>query len=213
MGFNDLWADLPDEVRAMFTASAKTFDFKRGDTVYREGDEPRGIYFVNKGLVGLTKIGISGKEHFLRFFKKGQFFGHRSLFSQENYHATALTIEQTSLVLVPQESILWATEKYPKILLDVVNVLAKELRRAENLHVMILDNQIHVRVAQGLLYLKNLNPEHNWTRQEIANFCASTVSTVIKALADLEAEGLIRQEGRSIQILNAEGLLSMEDQI
>lgn len=76
---------------------------------------------------------------------------------------------------------------------------------------MILENQILPRTAQALVYLKELHPAHKWTRQEIANFSASTVSTIIKALAELEAKGLIRQEGRSIDILNREGLIALQD--
>ena len=74
---------------------------------------------------------------------------------------------------------------------------------------MILENQILSRTAQAIIYLKDLYPEHNWTRQEIANFCASTVSTVIKAMAELEDMGLIKQQGRSIEILKREELLQM----
>jgi CRP-like cAMP-binding protein len=59
--------------------------------------------------------------------------------------------------------------------------------------------------------LKDLHPDHNWTRQEIANFCASTVSTVIKALSELEELNLIKQDGRSIQVLNRDGLIALQD--
>jgi CRP-like cAMP-binding protein len=76
---------------------------------------------------------------------------------------------------------------------------------------MILENQILSRTAQTIIYLKDIHPNHNWTRQEIANFCASTVSTIIKAMAELEDMGLISQKGRSIDILDREGLLNLEN--
>lgn len=213
MDFKDLWVDLPTEIRLKFESESVTVQAKRGEFIYRQGDKPRGIYFVKQGLVGLTKIGTTGKEHLLRFFREGQFFGHRALFSKEDYHGSAVALEQTQLKLVPRSAVLAAIDLYPKMLLEVVQVLAKELRRCENQHVLILDNQINIRVAQGLIYLKDLHPDHNWTRQEIANFCASTVSTVIKSLADLENQGLIKQVGRSIEILDREGLVSMQDRV
>jgi CRP-like cAMP-binding protein len=153
----------------------------------------------------------SGKEHLLRFFRQGQFFGHRSLFSNEGYHGNSVAIEPTRLKLVPKEIIMKAIEKQPTLLHDVVKVLSKELRRSETHQVMILENQILVRTAQALVYLKDLHPEHNWTRQEIANFCASTVSTVIKALSELEELKLIKQDGRSILVLNRDGLIALQD--
>lgn len=199
--------------RLMFQQSQKK-ELKRGDIVYRMGDEPRGIFFVEKGLVGLTILGpTSGKEHLLRFFKSGQFFGHRSLFSKEKYHGTAIVLEPTILWMVPRETIEGVLLHHPEIYKDILSVVAQELRRAEEQHIMILENQILPRVAQAIVYLKDLHPEHNWTRQEIANFCASTVSTVIKTLAELEGLRLVRQQGRAIEILDREALISLQDKI
>lgn len=212
MEFKEIWTVLPQDVHWQFMSNAQTIDLKRGDIIYRQLDQPKGLYFVKKGLVGLVLTGsTSGREHLLRFFRQNQFFGHRALFSNEGYHGTTVALEPTTLRLVPQNIIFAAIEKYPTLLKDVVTVLAKELRRTEVQHVMILENQILARAAQALVYLKDLHPEHNWTRQEIANFCASTVSTIIKALAELEGMGLISQEGRTINILNRDGLLALQD--
>ena len=213
MQFKEIWADLPQDVRWQFESNSQTLNIKRGEFIYRQAEQPKGLYFVKKGLVGLVLTGsISAKEHLLRFFRENQFFGHRALFSKEGYHGSTVALEATTLKLVPQQIILEAISKYPILLKDVVLVLAKELRRVEVQHVMILENQVLTRVGQALIYLKDLHPEHNWTRQEIANFCASTVSTIIKTLAELEKMGLIEQQGREIIILNRTGLLALQDE-
>lgn len=214
MEFKEIWTDLPQDIRWMFESNSQTLNLKRGDFIYRQAEQPKGLYFVKKGLVGLVLTGsTSAKEHLLRFFKENQFFGHRALFSNEGYHGSTVALETTVLKLVPQKIILAAIEKYPILLKDVVLVLARELRLAETQHVLILENQVLARVAQGLIYLKDLHPEHNWTRQEISNFCASTVSTIIKTLAELEEMGLILQKGRTITILNRVGLLALQEDV
>lgn len=213
MEINELWSNLPQEIRWQLESQSTVLNVKRGDLVYRQGEKPQGLYFVKEGLVGLTKLGSSGKEHLLRFFIKGQFFGHRTLFSDEVYHASTIALEATKLKFVPKETVFKILDAHPQFLKDIVRVLSRELRQCENQHVLILDNQIGIRVAQSLIFLKDLHPEHNWTRQEIANFCASTVSTVIKALSELEASGLIAQDGRSIKILDRAKLISMQDEI
>ena len=63
--------------------------FKRGDLVYNEGESPTHLYYVENGLVGLIKLSPTGNESLLRIFKARQFFGHRTLFSDETYHANA----------------------------------------------------------------------------------------------------------------------------
>ncbi|MEN0060077.1 MAG: Crp/Fnr family transcriptional regulator, partial [Bdellovibrio sp.] len=205
-------SDIPLEVQREFDSAAQRIEFRRGDVVYREGDLPRGLYFVEEGLIGLMLLGAtSGKEHLVRFFRRGQLFGHRALFSNEGYHGTATALEPTTLRMIDRTTLYRVLERFPQLYKEITVVLAKELRRCEVQHVMILENQILSRTAQALVYLKDLHPEHKWTRQEIANFSASTVSTIIKALAELESMGLIRQEGRSIEILNREELIALQD--
>lgn len=212
MEYKELWSDLDSETKSFFESQSKNIHFKRGEPIYSQGEMPKGIYFVKSGLVGLTILSAhSGKEHLLRFFRQGQFFGHRALFSNEDYHGSAVALELTTIKFVPKDVVLEGIQKNKSLLENVVFVLAKELRRSETQHVMILENQILSRVAQSLIYLKDLHPEHNWTRQEIANFCASTVSTVIKALTELEESNYIKQEGRSISIINRDGLIALQD--
>jgi CRP-like cAMP-binding protein len=209
----EIWSDLPLLAKAEFDNSASFLELKRGDTVYRQGEQPKGLYFVQSGLVGLVILGASsGKEHLVRFFKPGQFFGHRALFSKEGYHGTSTVLEPTVLKIIPSHVVLKVLDQFPMLYKDVLAVVAKELRRSEIQHIMILENQILARTAQALVYLKDLHPHHKWTRQEIANFCASTVSTVIKALSELETMGLIQQSGRSIEILKRKELIALQDQ-
>lgn len=210
MNYSSLWSNLPPEIKNLFDMSAQTISLKRGEKIYQAGDYPRGIYFVEIGLIGFLIIGSeSGKEHLLRFFKAGQFFGHRSLFSEEDYHGNTIALESSTIKLVPREVVVEVLKKHPELYKEILVVVSKELRRCENQHVMILENQILPRTAQAIIYLKDLYPEHNWTRQEIANFCASTVSTIIKAMAELEDMGLISQKGRNIEILKRNELLQL----
>ncbi len=210
--FDKLWLNLPADIQSEFNKSSRMITKKRGEFIYRQGDTPDGLYFIEKGLIGLLLIGASsGKEHLLRFFREGEFFGHRSLFAGEGYHGSTVCLEASSIKVVPKSVVLMALDRHPILYKELTYVLSKQLRRCEVQHVMILENQILARTALALVYLKDLHPEHMWTRQEIANFCASTTSTIIKAMAEIEALGLIKQEGRKIEILDREGLINLQD--
>lgn len=201
---------LPKESQFLVESQSLSLDFKRGEFIYRCGDLPKGIYFIKKGLVGLTINGAeSGREHLLRLFNTHHFFGHRAFLNQEKYHANAVAIENAQLILIPQQLLTKLLEKYPSLYKHFSHVLADELKQAESMHVMILENQVLPRTAHALIYLKEAFPQHNWTRQEIANFTASTVSTIIKAMAELERLGYIAQNGREFNIINKEALLNL----
>lgn len=185
--------------------------FRKGDFIYQQGEISKGLYVVQKGIVGLKHVTLSGREHLLRFFKCQEYFGHRSLLTDDTYHATAVALEHCSIAFVPKQQMWQALEKNTSLYQSLAKVLAQELKKCELQRVMILENQILARTAQAIVYLKELFPTHNWTRQEIADFVASTPTTIIKALAELENRQLILQEGRRIDILNRNELLNIEE--
>ncbi len=183
--------------------------FKRGQIIYLAGEDPKGIYFLESGLVALTITNANGKEHLLRFFKKEQFFGHRSLFANEVYHATSKALEACHIIFVSKEQIYSYLERHVQVYQEIVCVLAKELRKAE-IMLALQDSEVLVRVAHSIIYLKELDAERAWTREEIAQLASTTETTVIKTLAKLEKEGLIQQTARKIEISNRDALISLQ---
>ncbi len=103
----------------------------------------------------------------LRFFKKGQFFSHRSLFANEVYHATSKALDPTQVIFVSKDLVFSYLQKNPQVYLEVISVLAKELRKAEVI-LALQDSEVLVRIAHSLIYLKELDSERAWTRDEIA---------------------------------------------
>lgn len=186
-------------------------NFRKGDFIYQQGEASKGLFVVIKGIVGLKHVTLSGREHLLRFFKCQEYFGHRSFLTDDVYHATAVALEGCVLAFIPKQQMWQALERNLSLYQSLAKVLARELKKCELQRVMILENQILARTAQAIVYLKELFPTHNWTRQEIADFVASTPTTIIKALAELENRQLILQEGRRIDILNRDELLNIEE--
>jgi CRP-like cAMP-binding protein len=209
---SELWQHLPDGVRATFTANSRKVSGERGQFVYREGERPKGLYFVESGLVALVAVSdIGEREHLLRVFRASQFFGHRSLVSDEGSHATAVFLEPSVLRMIPATIIRRTLDAHPILYREIARVLAAELGRSERHRLVLLEQEVLARTAQAVVYLKEVHPEYRWTRQEIANYCGSTVFSVIKALGELENQGLILQTKRDISIVNRSGLLDLID--
>lgn len=192
-------------------SSGETRLLKRGDVIYWEAAKPLGLYFIKYGLVGLTKLSGSGNESLLRVFKTEQFFGHRTLFSDESYHGTAKCLEDSEIIFITKKEAVQIFDDNPKSYKFLVMSLAKELRRAENRSVMISEGHIIERVSYALILFKKLYPDHLWTRTEIANYCATRTPTVIKALSLLEKKGAIGQNRRFIEILDENLLINIAE--
>lgn len=179
-----------------------TKSFAKGDYLYRQGESPEYLYHLKLGLVGLLRSTEAGNESLLRLFKTDQFFGHRTLFSDETYHASSKCLEDCQIKLIPKKKALQFFNETPMAYAYLAKSLAKELRRAEVRSVTVSEGDVLQRVASALILFKTLKPDHLWTRKEIANYCASRTPTIITAMSKLEAKGAISQHKREIQIVN-----------
>lgn len=196
MEFKDLFAQ----------AASKTYH--RGDVIYRSGETPQNLYFVESGLVGLGLWGESGKDHLVRLFRAGQIFGHRSLFANEPYHATATVIDESKIRFMSKSEMRTLMKGNCDLAEKLLETLSKELRQAEAKQLVLSEKDAPARIAEALVYLKELHPDYSWTRQEIADFCGTTTPTVIRTLARFADEGLIEQKGREIVLLKKDDLLN-----
>lgn len=199
-----------DQVNKLIESLHIQRGYKKKTTVYHSGEEPQGIYFIKSGLVGLILNSENGTEHLLRLFRPGQFFGHRSLFAEEKYHASAICLENSEIAFVEKKSLLQEIEKNPILALTFLKGLSIELRNCEIHRVTLTEKEVIQRAAEAIVYLMELAPEHKWTRQEIAEYCESTPTTIIKTLAKLEEMHLIQQDGHRIKILDRNGLLELK---
>lgn len=202
---------LPSSLQKRLDSKKSVKKIKKGEYLYRLGDEPLFIYIVEKGLVGLTYTGIKGDEHLLRIFKPGKVHGHRSIFAKEKYHSSAVALEDSEVSVIPKECLFEMIRQKPEVAFHFLKTLAIELKEAEVKLISQSEKDVAGRIADALIYLTEHYPEHRWTRREIAEFCGSTTATVIKVMAKFEEKSWISQEGRKFTILKKKNLLSLSD--
>ena len=203
----DITAYLCDESKKL--VHGKTY--KSGETIYNEGECPKGIYFLEDGLVALTYISINGAESLLRVFTQGNIFGHRSLLASEAYHASAVTLKESRVLFVPKENAERVLRKNPELMMRVIKTMALDLKNAEIRLRDMTGKKVSGRIIESLIFLKHRNPEYSWTRREIGEFCGAKTETVSRVLGQLEKKSLIKKDGREIILLDEEGLLDLAD--
>ncbi|MAE73141.1 MAG: cyclic nucleotide-binding protein [Bdellovibrionaceae bacterium] len=196
------WPYLPESVACSLHEITTTKTYKKGTFLYRHGESPKGLYFVFSGLVGLTHVSDSGKEHLFRVFGSGQCLGHRSLVASENYHASAKVLESAEIGYATKAMVEHLMATNHEFCQAMMKKLAQELRRAELRLASSSDKQVAERVAETMIDLKESFPDHKWTRKDIAHYCGTTGPSVIRSLAQLEELGFIRQDGREISIID-----------
>ena len=172
----------------------------KNDIIYQQNESPTSFFEVQSGYIGLISITEDGKETLHRVFKKGHFFGHRTILSDEKYHATTIALTDAELNIISKEDFISQINTNHQLLLHVTQVLAKELRRSENKYSDLVNKKVEARIVQTLAFLKTRYPAYKWTRREIGEYCGAKTETVSRILSKLESADLITKKGRDIVI-------------
>jgi len=191
-----------DEVQAARTVVR----FKTGQTIFYQGNEPIGLYVIQKGLVKLQSVDVDGASNTLRLLGEGQALGYRSLFAEEPFHASAICVEDCTLCFLPKANILNIVKQNPDVAMNLLHQLSKDLRTAEDKWITQVNKGATARVAEALLFLDEQFHDQTWTRREIAQWAGTTPETVMRTLAQFEKEGLVLTQGRDCQIVNRDKL-------
>jgi CRP-like cAMP-binding protein len=190
--------------------------YKKGHTLFFQGNPSFGLYCINQGKVKVSKIGSDGKESIIRIANPGDVLGHRSLFSDENYTATATALEDATICFVDKKYIFQLIKDQPSVALQLIQKLSKEMGAAEARGASMFQKNVRERLAELFLTLKKsygiqegnrTRLDIKLTREEIASIVGTANETIIRFITEFKDEGLIEQEGKTIFIKDEEKLL------
>ena len=190
--------------------------FKKGQTLFMQGNPPFGMYCIKSGIVKVTQVGPDGKEFIVRLAKPGDTVGHRSLFSEQSYKATATAVQDTKVCFYDKKYIQKLVKEEPSVSYNLISALGKDLGAAETRLTSFSQKNVRERLAELLLVLKEAYGEDQGeriklniklTREEMASMIGTASETLIRFFTEFKNEEIIEQEGKVIFITNQEKLI------
>ena len=94
------FASLPSAALGELLTGLEGVDVAAGEIVVFEGEPPGPMYIVDEGRLRAYRS-EQGRQHDLQFFRKGDFFGERSLFLGEPRATTVAAVDNCSLLRLP----------------------------------------------------------------------------------------------------------------
>jgi len=189
--------------------------YKKGETIFKEGTRPFGVYCLNHGKIKLVKTGDDGKEHILRLVRPGDPLGYRSLLAGEKYNASAISIEDSGVCFIPKELFIAILNKDAELSMEMMKMLSLDLKNAELQLTHLAQKPVRERVAEALLLIKetygmqadNQTIDASFSREDIANIVGTATETTIRLLSEFNKDGIIKLVGKKILITNLEKLV------
>lgn len=185
---------------------------RRGNTIYRAGEQSDGLYIVHKGRVKIYRLADNGKEQLVRILEPGHFTGELALFTGTVHDAYAEAMEAVELCVMPRDDFQQFLLKYPAISLKMLGEFSNRLGQTEKQAASIATESVETRIA---LYLANLVEEQQtdtvelpMSRKDIASHLGTTPETVSRKLTEFEEAGWIAQKSsRDLKVIDLDGLL------
>jgi len=192
--------------------------YKKGSTIFHEGNRIHHFYCINSGIVKMYKTGIEGKDQIVSFAKAGDIIGYRSILSREPACTTAKAIEDVVLCAIPSENMFTLVENNSKFSMELMQMACKELGEANQFLTDIAQKSVRERLAEVLVKLKEIFSvdqdgfiKVSLTREELASLVGTATESVIRLLSEFKADKYIELNGRKIRILNEERLRKLSN--
>lgn len=213
LGCKTVFNTLNREELDQLTYKKSCSQFKKGTTLFQEGNRINNFYCINSGVVKLYKTGSEGKDQIVSFAKAGDIIGYRSILSKELACSTAKAIEDVVVCSIPGENLFDLIQHNPNFSMQLMQIACKELGEANQFLTDIAQKSVRERLAEILIKLKMFFSEDedgflkvSLTRDEIASIVGTATESVIRLLSEFKSDKYIELQGRKIKILNEEKL-------
>jgi CRP/FNR family transcriptional regulator, cyclic AMP receptor protein len=199
----------------VFPKRLRPLHFPRRQVIFSEGEPSRCLYIILSGKVKIGRYSSDGREKLLSVLGPADMFGESSIFDLAPYPSNATAVTEVRAVSIDRDTLHAWIARRPDIAEQLLADMARRLRHTSNDFTDHMFTDVPGRVAKQLLRLGRqfgvqergrLRVVHDLTQDEIAGLAGSSRETVNKALAVLARRGLIRVEGKSVLIINADQL-------
>jgi CRP/FNR family transcriptional regulator len=209
-----LFADLSEEeLRALADRSASRH-VDAGQQIFSEGDPCQGFFVVEAGEVKIYKTAPSGREQVLTIERAGDTVAELPVFDGGPYPASAIALSDVTLLFVSKRDFRTLVIEHPEVGLKVLKNVGLRLRRLVGLIEELSFTTVRGRLAMLLVRLVKTEGEatargHEATlppNLELAAQVGTVRELVSRNLSRLQAEGLIRLDGKRLIVPDIDAL-------
>jgi CRP/FNR family transcriptional regulator, cyclic AMP receptor protein len=152
-----LFAGLDHESLRELAASMRRRAFRPGEIIFHRDDPGQVLYVIREGKVKIFITSPDGQEVSLAVFGPADYFGELALLDGQPRSASAVALEAVEAICLQRTDFINAVMRYPRIAIQVMNVLSRRLRQTDTMIEDLLFLDVHGRVAKKLLDLAELH--------------------------------------------------------
>ncbi len=210
---NPWFRALPDALRIRLVATATVRELVPGETLFRRGDPPCGLYAVLAGALSIGAVNADGREALLTVLEPTSWFGEISLFDGQPCTHDAIAVENTRLLHLAQAALQQLLDQEPRYWRHFGLLMASKLRMSflsvEAIAMMPAAQRLAARllmIAEGYGGISSGRRHIRLSQERLAALAALTRQTTNQLLGEMAARGIVRVQTGAIEILDLEAL-------
>ncbi|MBC3300106.1 Crp/Fnr family transcriptional regulator [Pseudomonas sp. SWRI18] len=207
------FSHLPVELQRSLLAAARLRSLTAGQSLFKRGDPPCGLYAVLDGAMRISAVNAQGKEAVLSLVETPYWFGEICLFDNLPRTHDALAMGSCTLLQVPQASMLDILARQPLYWRDVALLMSHKLRLSliniEQMSLMPASARLAHRllmIAEGYGEIDPARRTLQLPQEDLAAMLGLSRQTTNSLLKALEQQGIIGLSYAAIEVLDLQGL-------
>lgn len=206
---------LSEDDQQLLMANSSLQKCEPGIIMYKEGDAPKHLLFLNSGKVKIYKGGVSHKNQIIRLIKEGWFFGYRALLAEDDYYqATAELFQEGSVIFISMTVINHLIQKNHKLSNLFIHILAADLAKSNEHTLILTQKHLRGRLANALLILQETygferdgkTLSAHMSRGDLAELANMNLANTSRVIGEFAQEGIVSLCRRSVTILKQDAL-------
>lgn len=204
----------PDQVEQLDNILKRGRSLKPGEHLYKARDPFRSVYAVRSGAIKTYSLTEEGEQQITGFYLPGEVVGMDGI-STAYYASSAQALETSSVCEVPFEHMEALSLQIPSLQRHFFKLMSQEIKSDRELHMLLSRKSAEDRIAALLLSLSARAHRRGLSahqlrlpmpRNEMANYLGLAVETVSRIMTRLHNEGVLRVQGREVDIQDRDHL-------
>jgi len=193
---------------------------RRNEAICQQGEPVKHLMIVRSGSVKRVMHSPTGEQHILSFHLPGHVIGFDAM-ATGSHPAMTVALETSSLCLIPVKALEQLAMSNARVQSRVMQSAALSIVEGHERSRLLSRRAAEQRIAGFLIMLarhqaaRRLDARHfdlPMARQDIASYLCLAFETVSRVLSSLNADGVIKVEHRSLEILDPDRLSAIAEE-
>lgn len=204
-----LFRTLPQAELTQLAAVCELRRFRKGETIFEEGQKAAAVWIVTQGWIFLAKRTPQGSPITIFAMTPAEPICGISAFDEGVYSATAIAATETRLLSIPAEVFGRLFERYPAFAKQVLMICCQRIRRMAEA-ISLAQAPVQQRIAYVLLRLSRVfGKTVPLTHHELAGMVGTRWETSIRTLSSMKRHGWVTSSRGRITILSPRNLSAL----